>query len=318
MDRIDVSFLSGSERCAAWLYRPDGPGRHACVVLAHGFGGVRHARLDAFAERFSRAGFTALVFDYRHFGDSEGEPRQLVDIPRQLDDWRAAIAFARSLDGVDPERVALWGTSLSGGHVAVLASQDQRIAAAISQAPFMDGVWALRAAGLRNMQRTTVAGLRDERQSLADREPYRIPIVGPPGTLAAMNSPDAEPGYRALFAPGHEFRNEVCARVCLSIGAYRPMRHARRIECPWLVAVCLPDAVTPAKPALVAAARAPLSEVRRYDVGHFDVYVGTMFELAVADQIDFLNFHLPERRASDRLRAKAPATAPATAPAAAA
>src|SRR4051794_10437332 len=207
MDRIDVSFPSGGERCAAWLYRPEGSGPGACVVLAHGFGGVRYARLDAFAERFARAGFTALVFDYRHFGDSEGEPRQLIDIGRQLADWRAAVAFARSLEGVDPDRVALWGTSFSGGHVAMIAAEDDRIAAAISQAPFMDGAATLRAAGVRNMLRMTVAGLRDEWRRVTRGEPYLIPLVGPPGSLAAMTSADAEPGYRALFSPGQEFSN---------------------------------------------------------------------------------------------------------------
>jgi dienelactone hydrolase len=118
MDRRDVTFDSGGERCAAWLYTPDTPGPHPIVVMAHGFGAVRAARLWAFAERFAAAGLAALVFDYRYFGDSGGEPRQLLDVSRQLDDWRAAIAFARSLDGVDPERVAAWGSSFGGGGLA--------------------------------------------------------------------------------------------------------------------------------------------------------------------------------------------------------
>ena len=92
------------------------------MVLAHGFGGVKEARLDAYAERFAAAGYAALVFDYRHFGDSGGEPRLLIDIGRQQADWRAAIAFARALEGVDGERIALWGTSFSGGHVIELAA----------------------------------------------------------------------------------------------------------------------------------------------------------------------------------------------------
>ncbi len=72
-----------------------------CVVMAHGFGGTRTARLDAFAERFAAAGLAAVVFDYRYFGDSTGEPRQLIDIKRQIDDWRAAVAFTRTLPEVD-------------------------------------------------------------------------------------------------------------------------------------------------------------------------------------------------------------------------
>jgi alpha-beta hydrolase superfamily lysophospholipase len=263
------------------------------VVLAHGFGGVRTARLDAFAERFAAAGFASLVFDYRHFGDSGGEPRQLLDIDLQLEDWRSAVRFVRSLDGVDGERVAVWGTSFSGGHVAVIAAEDHRIAAAISQAPFLDGVATLRAAGPRNMLRLTVAGLRDEVRRLRGREPYRIPLVGPPGTVASMNSPDAEPGYRALFAPGTEFVNEASARVGLKVGLYRPIRRATQIACPWLVCVCDRDVVTPPEPAVKAATRAARGEVRRYDAQHFDIYVDPLFERAVSDQVAFLTQHLP-------------------------
>ena len=75
---------------------------------------MREQRLDAFAERFAAAGLAALVFDYRHFGASEGEPRQLLDVKRQLTDWRSAVAYARGLAGVDGDRVAVWGTSFSG------------------------------------------------------------------------------------------------------------------------------------------------------------------------------------------------------------
>ena len=113
--------------------------------MAHGFSGVREQRLDAYAERFADAGLAVLLFDYRHFGASDGEPRQYLSIRCQLDDWRAAVAHARGLDGVDPDRVALWGTSFSGGHVIAIASEDARIAAVVSQAPFTFG--HLRAVG---------------------------------------------------------------------------------------------------------------------------------------------------------------------------
>jgi pimeloyl-ACP methyl ester carboxylesterase len=109
------------------------------VILAHGFGGTHAARLWAYAERFAAGGASALVFDYRHFGESAGEPRQLLSVRRQLEDWRAALAFGRSLAGVDPSRVALWGTSFGGGHVVRLAAGEPRVAAVISQAPLASG-----------------------------------------------------------------------------------------------------------------------------------------------------------------------------------
>src|SRR5687768_15112277 len=113
--REEVRFRSGDDECGAWLFRPDGDEQGPCIVLAHGFGGTREARLDAYAERFCAAGYVALVFDYRHFGASAGEPRQLISIRGQRADWRAAVAYARELEDVDANRVVAWGTSFSGG-----------------------------------------------------------------------------------------------------------------------------------------------------------------------------------------------------------
>jgi uncharacterized protein len=290
--RSEVRFASGDGQCAAWLYRPTSDRPAACVVLAHGFGGVREARLWAYAERFAEAGIAALVFDYRHFGASTGEPRQLLDIPRQLDDWRAALTYARGLEGIDAERVAAWGTSFSGGHVAVIAAEDLRLAAAISQNPFMDGRATLRGSSIAQLLRLTVAGLRDECRRLWGRPPLTVRLVGPPGSLAAMTSPDAEPGYRALFEHRAEFRNEIAARIFLRIGLYRPRARSARIQCPWLVAVADDDAVTVPGPAVAAASHAPRAELRIYQGGHFDVYVGETFEAVVADQVEFLTRHL--------------------------
>ena len=121
-----------------------------------GSGCVRRTRLDhAFARRFCDVGLTALAFDYRHFGDSEGHPRQLIDIERQLEDWRAGVAFARGLTAVDPHRVALWGTSLAGGHVVAIAATDPEIASVVSQIPFTGGVGVARRTGLVHSLRLT-------------------------------------------------------------------------------------------------------------------------------------------------------------------
>jgi pimeloyl-ACP methyl ester carboxylesterase len=282
--------------CAAWLYEDDAREPGPCVVLAHGFGAVRVARLDAYAARFAGAGFRALVFDYRHFGASDGRPRQLLSVRRQLQDWRAAIEFARSLPGVDADRVVAWGTSYSGGHVATIAASDARLAGAISQGPFLDGPSALAAAGPRALARMAGPALRDAVRALRGGPPVLIPIVAPPGELAGMSQPYSDSGYRAMFADGDEFRNEFSARALLRIGLYRPGARAARIACPWLVCVCTRDTVTPPGPSIAAAARAPRAELRAYDCGHFDIYRGPVFERTVADQVDFLERVVPPRR----------------------
>lgn len=289
-ERSEVTFDSGGERCAAWLYRP--AESSACVVLAHGWTGVREQRLDAYAERFAAAGLAALVFDYRHFGSSDGEPRSLLDIPRQHADWRSAVAYARGLPGVDPTQIALWGSSFSGGHVIEIAAADPSIAAVVAQVPFVDGLANLMRLGRLHTLRLTLAGLRDQLGALAGRPPYMLASVGPPGSVAVMNSPDAQPGFLALNPPGLSWPNEAAARVALRVGSYRPTRKVTRVRCPTLFALAEDDVVTPPDLAEKAAARTPRAEVRRYPGGHFDPYVGELFEEVVADQTDFLLRHL--------------------------
>lgn len=95
-----------------------------CVVMAHGFSGTMD-RLFRYAERFATAGMAVLVFDYRNFGASGGQPRQLIDIPGQQADWRAAIGYARNHQAIDPQRTALWGSSLGGAHAVTVAAADR-------------------------------------------------------------------------------------------------------------------------------------------------------------------------------------------------
>jgi pimeloyl-ACP methyl ester carboxylesterase len=107
-----------------------------------------------------------------------------------------------------------------------------------------------------------------------------------------MTSPDSEAGYRALIPSGLDFEDRVSARFLNRVGLYRPGRSAAKVTCPILFCVCDQDAVAPAEAALRYAATAPRGEVRRYPVGHFDIYLGEPFEHAVRDQSDFLVRHL--------------------------
>ncbi|MFG3702133.1 alpha/beta hydrolase [Micromonospora sp. NPDC047620] len=135
--RQRVTFTSGGDTtCAGYLYRPAGTTSPApAVVLAHGFSGTMD-RLFPHAERFADAGFATLVFDYRSFGESGGEPRQVVDVAGQQDDLRAAVAWLRAQEGIAADRVALWGNSLGGAHVIAVAADDPAIAAVVAQIPF--------------------------------------------------------------------------------------------------------------------------------------------------------------------------------------
>ncbi|KZS68870.1 alpha/beta hydrolase [Mycobacterium kansasii] len=291
-EREDVCFTSGADRISAWLYRPTSSGPSPLLVMAHGLGAVRTMRLDAYAERFSAAGYACLVFDYRNFGDSEGEPRQLLNIGMQLADWTAAVAYARTIEGIDPSRIGLWGTSFGGGHVIATAARVPGIAAAVAQCPFTDGVAAVRAINPVTVARLTALALRDVVGALAGRPPVLVPTVGKPGEVAVMTTADAYEGYLKLVPEGVELRNEIAARIAMRVLTYRPGRLAAKIRCPILFCVCQTDSVAPAGPTLRYAAKAPRGEVKVYPEGHFAIYVGDAFERAVADQIAFLDKHL--------------------------
>lgn len=121
-----------------------------------------------------------------------------------------------------------------------------------------------------------------------------MPVVARPGETGAMTQPDAYDGYRALFDnPDRDFRNEVCGRIALALGAYMPSRAASRLACPVLVVTAGDDSVTPTAPAKRMAEKAPRGEhVEHAGWRHFDVYVGDCFEETVAEQTEFLARHL--------------------------
>jgi dienelactone hydrolase len=295
--REDVDFRSGVDRISAWLYRPAGGDAPPILVMAHGLGAVRTMRLDAYAERFSAAGYACLVFDYRNFGDSEGRPRQLLDIGMQLADWSAAVAHARTLKGIDHNRIGVWGTSFGGGHVIATAARVPDIRAAVAQCPFTDGVASVRTLSPAIFGRIGVLAARDIIAARFGRSPVMIPAAGKPGEVALMNAPDAYPGYLRLVPEGQAVPNEVAARFALKVIAYRPGRQAAKIGCPILFCVCEADSVAPSVSTLRYAAKAPRGEVRMYPEGHFEIYLGDAFERVVADQLAFLDRHLKNARA---------------------
>lgn len=290
-------FDSAGTRCAARVYRPATGRDVPVIVMAHGVGGVRALRLYAYAERFAAAGYAVVVFDYRGFGESEGEPRQVLDVAMQHADWRAALRFARTLDGVDADRVVAWGTSFGGGHVLALAGQGEPLAAVVAQVPHVSGPAAVRSIGVRAALRAGVPALRDTVAAVRGRPPVHISMVGLPGETAMMVSPDAQPGMLTLLREsGLEegaYPQTVAARIALRIGLYSPGRRVAAIHCPVLVQVAAQDAITPRGVAEKAAARIPRSTVRVYDGGHFDPYVAPLFDTVVADQLEFLRQHVP-------------------------
>jgi fermentation-respiration switch protein FrsA (DUF1100 family) len=237
--------------------------------MAHGFGGTKDAGLQAFAERISSAGVDVLAFDFRGFGASDGEPRQSISIKRQIEDYHAAVDAGKTLPGVDPARVAIWGTSLSGGHVFHVAADRTDVAAGIGTAV-----------------RWTALGIAS-RISLARGGAAKLmPLVSRPGEPGALALDGAFESYTAMAGP--TWRNEVDVAVGFELGTIRTTSAAKRLKSRILVQIADFDRYVPAE-SIVKTAVHGRAEVHHYPCDHFDVWPGhDWFEKATTDQVAFL------------------------------
>lgn len=289
--RHAVSFAVAGRRLAAWHY----PGTDgSCVVMAGGFAVTKEPATDLFAARFNEAGFGVLAFDYRRLGESEGEPRQVVRVRDQLADWQGAIDYAGTLPGADPDRIAVWGFSATGGHIFQVAARNPRLAAAIAQTPNAGGMAAARAAMRFQTPaaslRLTARGILDALGGVLGRAPLTVPLGAEPGTVAVLTTPDVADTQRALDPEGRhaqDWRQEAAARSVLRLAAYRPGRAAARIRCPLQVIVCADDKSAYPPAAIAAARRAEKAELVQLPGGHYAPFLDAHEEAARA-QIGFL------------------------------
>ena len=292
--RTRVRFDSGGVELVGYLHHSaEVSEKLSLVVMGHGFSGTQD-RLFYNAGRFAESGFSALTFDYRSFGESGGEPRQVVGIEDQLEDWRAAIRFARGLEGVDPERIALWGSSLGGGHVVSVAAEDPRIAAVVAQIPFNGFPRRVEGRSSLGTIRLLWAMIVDAARGRLGLSPRYIPMVGEPGEVAVTATPRANEHIAALEGErgGSSWRNEVAPRGLFGMMRYRPGKVAHRLAMPLLVSIAEDDREGPEEFTRQLAERAPRGELFRYPGDHFDLYRDPVRHRVLADQIEFLRTHL--------------------------
>jgi fermentation-respiration switch protein FrsA (DUF1100 family) len=292
--RITVQIPTASgDAIEAWVYLPEGTGPHPVVVMAHGIGAIKAGGLAPFAERFREEGFVAIAFDYRNFGGSGGQPREVLSVPRQRADYSTVIGWAVEQPYIDPHQVIVWGTSFAGMHVIELAASDTRLAGAVAQAPLTDGLAAALMAPPKNGIRLFGLALLDLLGALFGRRPIYIPGHGKPGELSIGATPDGLFGER-LMTPkdGTRWHDRVAARSLLSFSWRRPVRRAASVRVPFLLVVPEADSIAPVPAALKVARRAPQAELFRSAGGHYDVYEGGAgFADVLRTEVAFLHRH---------------------------
>lgn len=131
-----IKFLSNGLECSGILYRPDRvDGKLPAIVMAHGLSAVKEMYLPFFAEYWAKRGFVVLLFDYRFFGESPGEPRGRLWPDEQLLDYTCATNYLLKLSYVDSDKICVWGTSFSGAHVITLLATTDLFCCGVAQVP---------------------------------------------------------------------------------------------------------------------------------------------------------------------------------------
>ena len=278
MARRDIEFDAEGVTLRGWFYPAEGAsGAAPTIVMAHGFSAVKEMYLDAYAEVFAAAGLNALVFDNRNFGASDGEPRQEIDPWAQVRDYRHAITYAGTLPESD-DRIGVWGSSYSGGHVLVVAAIDRRVKAVVCQVPMVSGHDNFRAL----VRADLIAGFQDmfnddRAARFRGDPPVMVPVVAEdPAAPCALPTRDSWEWFSETGktrAPS--WRNEVTLRSVEMFSEYEPITYLPYISpTPLLMQPAIGDHLTPCDLAVAAYEKA--REPKKLNIlpgGHFDAYV---------------------------------------------
>lgn len=293
-NREEIEYQVEGDTVRGWLYLPEQKTDLVpCVILNHGFGGTKDALLERYALRFNGAGYAALTYDYRHFGESDGEPRQFFSARKQEEDLRGAISYARERKEIDCKRIVLWGTSAAGGYGLVIASEDPTIAGVIAQCPALDkdidGKLALEREGWRFFLKLFVHAQRDRGRGRLGLSPHYIPLVGRPGETAMVTAAGAYEGYQEIMLNSPTFQNRVCAQVLFTGQGENPSLFAAHVRCPTLILACEKDTLVSMESVeKVARLMGDRCRVITYPIDHFDIYQEEDFEHAVDDMLAFI------------------------------
>ncbi len=224
--RQNIEFTSKGSLCRGWLHVPDNlaegetaPG----IVMAHGFAGVKEMGLAGFSERFESAGFVTLVFDYRFWGESEGEPRNQIFPLEMVEDYRNAISWLSDRPEVDSQRIGVWGTSFSGGLCLYVGTHDKRVKAVVAQVPSTLNAESRRAMDPDAWDRVGELLIQDRVQRFMNGSVTYMKVVAPEGEPCVLPYRDAYEWYVEFREYAPNWQNEVSTESLEKIREFDPV-----------------------------------------------------------------------------------------------
>lgn len=310
MGRQAVEFLSGRGFVRGRLFTPDdSQGPAPAIVMVPGFSASsRFPVFDQYAKGFAEVGVAALLLDARGFGLSDGDPRHEINVWDQARDYRAAIDFLDGFDRIDPDRVAVWGVSLSAAIATVVAAVDARVAAVVLQVPaFGDDLSPADSDGSR------IASIKDTVLD-ADLDSFERTVEGPvtivspdqlnmPSFLKPLTAYHWFINYGSRYGTGWE--NQVTIARLVTPAPFDAQLCVPVIEAPILMVVAEDDEMEGADSDVARhvfdRAKAPRERIKIAG-GHFGAlyHDSPEFNASASAQQRFLRERLIEREPADR------------------
>lgn len=252
-------------------------------------GDIRNVLLPSFANAFTEAGFATITFDYRGFGESEGERGRLVPA-MQTEDIISVINWAEKQVCIDNQRIGLWGTSLGGCHVFNAAAQDKRVKSIVSQLAFADGE-VLVTGEMNELEKASFLSTLNkmaEKKKNTGKEMFV-------GVTRVLSDNESKVFFEKVKGQYPEMDIKIPFLTVMETLQYKPAESAAKVQCPVLVVIAGQDSVNPPEQgrALYDAVASGTKELyEEADACHYDIYEGAFFERVAAVQTQWFKKHL--------------------------
>lgn len=295
--RKDIVFDSMGLECRGWLYLPDGADTEATlpvIIMAHGFSAVKEQILPEIAEQFAHANFAVVVFDYRFFGSSEGEPRCQLFPLEMVEDYRNAITWACQQQNVDPSRVGIWGTSYSGGLVAYTARVDRRVKAVVAQAPSVINAEARRAVDSEKWDGVGQFLIQDRVARYETGAVNYMAVVAPEGEPCILPGKECFDAFMELKEVAPNWRNEITVESLEKIREFDPVSLIHMVSPTALLVIAAErDSLIPFEALTHAFDRAadPKNMIV-LPIEHWEIYRDPWLSKATGNAVDWYKKHL--------------------------
>lgn len=287
-----IQFASQGAKLAGNLYLPKQIDKTEkslpVVVLCHGFCGVKELLLPAYAQAFANAGYAALTFDYRGFGESEGETGRLVPA-LQIEDIKAAVSWLSEHKAIDSDRIALWGSSFGGANAIITAADLPKIKTVICQLAFANGERVITGSMSAEDKAKFIGTLEKMRDKKAKTgKEMMVPIS------KVLSDEQSQQFYRDYKDEFPALGIKIPFLTIWETIQHKPETVVANVKVPLLIVAAENDSVNPLaeSQALYDLANEPKVLYIEKSASHYQLYTGECFDRVINEQLNWLKKYL--------------------------